>query len=243
MLAKGTPWWVGVPLAVAILALGATALDLGGMVAIVVAIVFLLLAALTLNFYRDPKRTPGDGVVSPADGVVSGVDVVEGRVRIMIFMSPLDVHVNRMPCDATILRREHVPGGFVPAFKKDSERNERMVWDMETAYGPMRMVQIAGTVARRIVPYVDAGAKLSKGERFGMIRFGSRVDLLLPDSCVAVVAKGQRVKAGSSMIARPRLAAAGEGSRGAAPDAARPASRPNPTSNAAPRAPGAPGAR
>ncbi|GAA1508714.1 phosphatidylserine decarboxylase [Sphaerisporangium rubeum] len=153
-------------------------------------------------FFRDPERTPGTGLVlSPADGVVQSIDPwPDGRTRVAIFMSPLDVHVNRAPLDGTVTSVTHVPGGFKPAFDKDSDRNERVVWRFGTAVGDVEMVQIAGAVARRIVPYLGVGAKVAQGDRIGLIRFGSRVDVYLPEGIAPAVTVGQRVTAGVTRV-------------------------------------------
>ncbi|MBB4942284.1 phosphatidylserine decarboxylase [Streptosporangium album] len=156
------------------------------------------LAGGMLWFFRDPERTPGPArILSPADGVVQSIDPwPDGRTRVAIFMSPLDVHVNRAPLAATVTSVEHVAGGFVPAFNKDSDKNERVVWHLDTALGDIELVQIAGAVARRIMPYVTAGAKVARAERIGLIRFGSRVDLYLPEGITPAVSVGQRTVAG-----------------------------------------------
>ncbi|TQS18522.1 phosphatidylserine decarboxylase [Microbispora hainanensis] len=163
------------------------------------------LAALTggmLWFFRDPERTLGEGrLISPADGVVQSIDPwPDGRTRVAIFMSPLNVHVNRAPAAGTVTSVEHVPGGFVPAFNKDSDKNERVVWHFDTALGDIEMVQIAGAVARRIVPYLFTGAKVAQGERVGLIRFGSRVDLYLPEGIRPAVTVGTRTVAGVTRL-------------------------------------------
>lgn len=162
------------------------------------------LAAGMLWFFRDPEREPGQGrVLSPADGVVQSIlPWQDGRTRIAIFMSPLDVHVNRAPLAGTVTSVEHVPGGFVPAFDKESEHNERVVWRLDTELGEVELVQIAGTVARRIVPYVAQGAKVEQGERIGLIRFGSRVDVYLPRGIEPAVEVGQRTTAGVTRLDR-----------------------------------------
>ncbi|MFD9945579.1 phosphatidylserine decarboxylase [Nonomuraea sp. NPDC059023] len=163
------------------------------------------LTALTggmLWFFRDPDRTPGQGrVLSPADGVVQSIDPwPDGRTRVAIFMSPLNVHVNRAPLAGTVTSVQHVAGGFLPAFNKDSDQNERVVWHFETALGDIEMVQIAGAVARRIVPYLNAGAKVTQTERIGLIRFGSRVDIYLPEGITPAVAVGEKTVAGVTRI-------------------------------------------
>jgi phosphatidylserine decarboxylase len=165
------------------------------------------LSALTgamLWFFRDPDRTPGEGrVLSPADGVVQSIDPwPDGRTRVAIFMSPVNVHVNRAPLAGNVTSVQHVAGGFMPAFNKDSDQNERVVWHFETALGDIEMVQIAGAVARRIVPYVTTGAKVDRAERIGLIRFGSRVDIYLPEGISPAVAVGEKTVAGVTRIDR-----------------------------------------
>lgn len=180
--------------------------------------VLLMLAAGFLTwFYRDPERQGSGGLLCPADGKVIIVDEQDDpdlgpSRRIAIFMSPLDVHVNRVPTGARLEESRHHPGGYLPAFRKESERNERFVtlWratgENEDGLGKderFKLVQIAGTLARRIVPYVEAGATLKAGERYGIIKLGSRVDIYLPMHVEPTVRPGARVKAGKSVIARP----------------------------------------
>jgi phosphatidylserine decarboxylase len=162
------------------------------------------LAAGMLWFFRDPEREIGQGrVLSPADGVVQSVmPWPDGRTRVAIFMSPLNVHVNRAPVAGTVTSVEHVPGGFVPAFDKESENNERVVWHFACELGDLEMIQIAGAVARRIVPYVPRGTKVEQGERVGLIRFGSRVDVYLPEGVEAAVEVGQHTTAGVTRLDR-----------------------------------------
>lgn len=169
------------------------------------ALVAVPLTALTggmLWFFRDPERVPGVGrLVSPADGVVQSIDPwPDGRTRVAIFMSPLNVHVNRAPAAGVVTSVEHVPGGFVPAFNKDSDKNERVIWHFDTALGDLEVVQIAGAVARRIVPYLAAGAKVAQGERIGLIRLGSRVDVYLPEGVAPAVTAGQKTTAGVTRL-------------------------------------------
>ncbi|MEV4807740.1 phosphatidylserine decarboxylase [Nonomuraea sp. NPDC049421] len=162
-----------------------------------------ILTGLMLWFFRDPDRQPAEGrVLSPADGVVQSIDFwPDGRTRVSIFMSPLDVHVNRAPCDGTVTSVEHRPGGYLPAFDKDSDRNERVVWRLKTDLGDLEVVQIAGAVARRIIPYVTEGAAVLRGERIGLIRFGSRVDVYLPAGLTPAVTVRQRTRAGRTPLA------------------------------------------
>ena len=167
-------------------------------------------------FFRDPERvTPlRDGlVISPADGRVSAIEEVippveldlprEAVTRISVFMNVFDVHVNRSPLDATVRRITYVPGLFVNAdLDKASLDNERQALTLERADGQLiGVVQIAGLVARRIVKFVNEGDHVSGGQRFGLIRFGSRVDLYLPPGRQALVAIGQRCVGGETVIA------------------------------------------
>jgi phosphatidylserine decarboxylase len=163
-------------------------------------------------FFRDPdRRPPGDprAVVSPADGRVIDVSPVrEDRflhaptTRISIFMSPLDVHVNRSPIDGRIAQLEHTPGKFRAAFEdKASLDNERYAMVLEQGTRRFLVVQIAGAVARRIVHRRRVGDVLNRGERYGVIMFGSRVDVYLPEDVRPVVRKGDRVAAGETPLA------------------------------------------
>jgi len=173
-------------------------------VLIILGFFFLFSGVLIGMFFRDPERRIGDGVVSPADGRVTRVEMRRGRTCfVSIFMNVHNVHVNRMPWSGTIIDVVHHPGGYVPAFDKDSDNNERVVTRFRNEYGNWEMTQIAGAVARRIVPYISAGQQLERGDRFGMIRFGSRVDLLfkVPAGMELNVVQGQKVIAGSSVIA------------------------------------------
>ena len=200
-LAKGTSPWLTFPLSVALIGILIIFVSDELMwVGIALFVPSILLFLFLLNFFRDPERKIGDGIVSPADGIVT--EVRQGPpFYVSIFMNVHDVHVNRMPCKGRIESVKHIPGGFVPAFDKDSDRNERFVTCCVGDSGEFQMTQIAGAVARRIIPYVKKGDELEKGERFGMIRLGSRVDLELEGDVVVKVKKGQRVKAGVTTLA------------------------------------------
>ena len=162
------------------------------------------LAAGMAWFFRDPDRGPASGrFLSAADGVVQSVDPLpDGRTRIAVFMNPLNVHVNRAPIAGVVTGVEHRPGGFLPAFDKDSERNERVIWTFDTEVGEVTVIQIAGAMVRRIVPYHPVGAKVEQGERIGLIRFGSRVDVYLPPGIAPAVEVGQKVRAGETRLDR-----------------------------------------
>ena len=156
-------------------------------------------------FFRDPERRPsGPGVVSPADGRVSVVREEGDQVRVGVFMNVTDVHVNRAPFDGRVERVTHRPGKHLPAFSKESERNERVDVDVETDEGPAELSLIAGAFARRIHPYVEAGDDLDRAQRIGHIDFGSRADVLLPptyDREDLLVEEGDSVRAGESVVA------------------------------------------
>ncbi|WP_344324555.1 phosphatidylserine decarboxylase [Streptomyces macrosporus] len=200
-LARGASPWLLPTVATAALTLARARRSRGAAVAAVPA---TALAAGMLWFFRDPEREIAQGrVLSPADGVVQSImPWKDGRTRVAIFMSPLNVHVNRAPLAGTVTSVEHVPGGFVPAFNKESENNERVVWHFDTELGDIEMVQIAGAVARRIVPYVEQGTKVEQGERIGLIRFGSRVDLYLPEGVEVDVEVGRPTTAGVTRLDR-----------------------------------------
>jgi phosphatidylserine decarboxylase len=175
---------------------------------------FLLLCATWCigHFFRDPERvTPSAPglAVSPADGKVirlhSMPDPFNGEPRpcISIFMNVLNVHVNRSPVTATVKAVAYFPGSFVNASRdKASTDNERCAYSLESKDGTFSVVQIAGLIARRIVCRVDEGDTLQRGQRIGLIRFGSRVDLYLPDGYIWTVRVGDRVTAGESVLAR-----------------------------------------
>ena len=175
-----------------------------------------LITAWIIYFFRDPDRvTPlRDGlIVAPADGKVSLIEKVrppielglgeEERVRVSIFLSVFDVHIQRAPLAGRIARSIYVPGAFLNAeLDKASEENERRTIVIETANGlSVAVVQIAGLVARRIVTFVAEGDSIGVGERFGLIRFGSRVDTYLPPGAFPAVAVGQRAIGGETVLA------------------------------------------
>ncbi|MDY6959517.1 MAG: phosphatidylserine decarboxylase [Halobacteriota archaeon] len=162
------------------------------------AILGVLVTSFLILFFRDPKREPnGDGMLSPADGKVMKI---EDR-KVSIFMNLHHVHVNRSPMSGTVKKIEHINGNFRPAFSKDSDNNERNIIILSTKKGDIELVQIAGSFARRIVCYVKEGDEIKRGEKIGMIRFGSRVDIEIPKSYEILIKVGERVKAGETIIA------------------------------------------
>ena len=171
----------------------------------------LLLVGLLL-FFRDPHRTPPNNplaLVSPADGKVICVDEAEdpcfglGKFRrVGIFLSVLDVHVNRSPFLGTIEKTHYSAGEFLDARHLEVDiRNENQTWLLRTSRGHILVRQIAGLIARRIVGWKKQGDSVATGERIGMIRFGSRTDLYFPASCAPQVQVGQRVVGGQTILA------------------------------------------
>ncbi|HEX6853578.1 MAG TPA: phosphatidylserine decarboxylase [Candidatus Polarisedimenticolaceae bacterium] len=166
------------------------------------SIPFVAFLLFTLWFFRDPERTtpaaPGI-LTSPADGRI----LKDGPSRISVFMSPLNVHVCRAPAAGRIVSVRHERGRFLAAFKDEaSEQNERATLRLATDRGEVAFTLVAGLIARRIVVRVEEGQVVSAGERIGLIRFGSRVDLDLPPGAAPAVAIGDRVTAGESVLAR-----------------------------------------
>jgi phosphatidylserine decarboxylase len=181
----------------------------------ILAVIVLVFCFFCLYFFRNPKRhTPisAENLISPADGTVTEIkDMVETEfmggkcVRISIFMSPLDVHVNRAPCEGRITKVLHVSGEFAVAFKKDIDKeNERNNILMDHDGEKILVVQIAGFLARRIIPYVQEADIVKQGEPIGIIAFGSRVDIYFPKMYEPVVQLQEKVKAGLTVVARKR---------------------------------------
>lgn len=188
----------------------------------------VVLTAWCAYFFRDPARvtpTTEGLVISPADGRVSAIETVipppeldlprEPMTRISIFMNVFDVHVNRSPMPARIAKLTYVPGLFVNAeLDKASEDNERQALTLELSDGTkIGVVQIAGLIARRIVKFVNEGDKLEAGQRFGLIRFGSRVDVYLPSSVAPLACRGQRAIAGETVLADMNISGAARNHR------------------------------
>ena len=175
-------------------------------------IILGLIGLAIAGFFRDPERQPpaGEGlVVSPADGKVVSVagvsnDFLGSATRISIFLSPLDVHVNRIPVEGRIEKITYQPGRFIAAYKEEAaQRNEQNALSILDSEGrKLSVVQIAGVLARRIICHAKPGDRLARGERFGLIMFGSRTDTYLPEGCQVEVFEGQRVKGGETVLAR-----------------------------------------
>lgn len=174
------------------------------------ALVLGLLASFMAFFFRDPERSlpaiPG-AILAPADGRVMDVRVglddpfVGPAQSVSIFLSPLDVHVNRSPLAGLVVGVEHRPGAKIAAYRPEaSERNERTTIAIQGEAARIVVRQIAGVLARRIVCRVRPGDKLALGERFGLIKFGSRTDLIMPASVRLWVKRGDHVRGGSSVV-------------------------------------------
>src|SRR5438132_8455255 len=177
------------------------------------SLLFLLLLFCTLAFFRDPSRVaPPDPnlVVAAADGTVTDItelnenEVLKAKTRrVGIFLSLLDVHTNRAPINGRIIYRQHREGLCVDARRPDcSEKNESMTWAFENSRVTIVVRQLTGAIARRIVAWAGVGDELKKGERFGMIRFGSRTEVYLPLNAKPLVNVGDHVFGGSTIIAR-----------------------------------------
>ena len=174
------------------------------------AVLLVLLALFVFSFFRDPERViPAEAgaVVSPGDGRVVVVAEEEyaglpGK-RISIFLAVWNVHVNRAPAEGTITKMEYRPGKFLAAMReRASVENEQNVFTLSTDAGEMVFKQIAGLIARRVVSWKKQGDRVLRGERIGLVRFGSRVDVWLPKDAEILVKLGQNVKGGSSVLAR-----------------------------------------
>jgi phosphatidylserine decarboxylase len=173
------------------------------------AAVFAAAALACLAFFRDPERTPPmvpGAVLAPADGRVMAIAEVTDpwvgpAVRMSIFLSPLDVHVNRAPIGGLVKNVEYVAGRFRAAYRPEaSEQNERCTVSLEGETARVAVKQIAGVLARRIVCRARRGDTLRSGERFGLIRFGSRTDLVVPRGARVQIAVGDRVRGGESVM-------------------------------------------
>jgi phosphatidylserine decarboxylase len=177
------------------------------------SLLFVVLIAYTFYFFRDPERAvPNDlnALVAAADGTVTDIvevdesDVLKGKARrVGIFLSIFDVHTNRAPIDGRIVYRQHREGLCLDARRPEcSEKNEAMTWAFENPRATIVVRQLTGAIARRIVAWADVGDEVKKGDRFGMIRFGSRTEVYLPLAASVLVKVGDHVAGGSTIIAR-----------------------------------------
>jgi len=199
MLAKGSEPWlftaVSITALFAVLSRATNSSRLNCIAYVAMALTFFMVL-----FFRDPERkveVSDTYMISPADGTV--IDI-RGR-KICIFMFLQNVHVNRAPISGKIKQITYKKGGYLPAYWKDSERNERNEFIIHSKYGDVSVTQIAGAIARRIVSYSQVNDIIEQGQRIGMIRFGSRVDVTIPHDFDITVRKGERVLAGKTIIA------------------------------------------
>jgi phosphatidylserine decarboxylase len=176
-----------------------------------IAFLPFIITLFMLYFFRDPERFPPEGeniFVSPADGKIILIKktfenqyLKSDAILISIFMSPLDVHVNRSPCDGIVESVVHTKGKFLSAFKHEASiENENIVMILNTKYGKILVRQVAGFIARRAVCRVKPGDSLKKGERYGIIKFSSRLDVYLPKDTTITVELNDRVKAGETPL-------------------------------------------
>jgi phosphatidylserine decarboxylase len=177
-------------------------------------VVFLILTLFTGHFFRDPQRVTAAGpdeVTSPADGRIISIQKVEETrfldksvLKISIFMSVFDVHVNRIPFSGTIRGTAYQPGRFLPAdrARASRENEQNWIWIQTVTGADIVMTQVAGLIARRIVCWPTTGDLVIRGERFGMIRFGSRMDVYVPENSDVLVAPGDHVHGGETVLCR-----------------------------------------
>ena len=180
-------------------------------VLLTVVVLSLLLTGFMVFFFRDPDRAVPEGkgvVVAPADGKVIVVrDAYEDTFlkadtkQISIFMSPLDVHVNRAPCDGEVQEVHYNPGKYMAAYREEASlQNEHISMVLKTKWGLVLVRQVAGFIARRAVCRASTGDSLKRGQRYGLIKFSSRLDIFLPKDCKIKVKRGEKVKAGETVI-------------------------------------------
>lgn len=167
------------------------------------SLVFAILTFFFVLFFRDPERSVGEGAISPADGIVVEADPARGHLA--IFMNLHNVHVNRTPLEGTVQSVANRRGPHRPSYRPEARNNAQVETVLLTSVGPVKVRQIAGTLVRRIVTYVEEGQKVAKGQRIGMIYFGSRVEVDVPaEKLLLTVRAGDRVRAGSSTIGEVR---------------------------------------
>jgi phosphatidylserine decarboxylase len=198
MFARGSHVWLASALTPAIITL-ILSIWLWSIIGLGVATTLFAIAVVLAYFFRDPRRIIGDGIVSPADGRVALIDGEEHRLSVILGLR--DVHITRAPVGGRVSGLRRVSGRHRPAYEDVSETNERVEIILASKLGNLRLVLVTGIVARRILPYVRTGDDLSKGDRVGIITFGSRVDLHLPEGCTITAHPGDRVRAGESRVA------------------------------------------
>jgi len=189
-LARGSTAWISLPLFLT------AALALVGNWYI--SALALVGSIFMLFFHRDPDRLPrGEGMIAPADGRI--IRATEGGIT--IFMGPSDVHVNRAPLAGVVRKTEYIKGGHFPAFLAWASHNQQNRITLETSDGDVELRQITGTLVREIICYVRPGDRVARGDRIGMIRFGSRVEVTMPKGYRLQIKMGDKVRAGETVIA------------------------------------------
>jgi len=210
-IAKGTKYWIYLSLVSSLILFLLSFVFISYKFDIIlwfIGCILLLVAIFFIIFFRDPDRKIGKGIVACADGKIREISEQNEKdigkaICVSTFMNVHNVHVNRAPFNGVVKDIFHISGIHIPAFKKESEKNERVVIFLDTTIGQIKIVQIAGTFARRIVPYINRLDKIKKGDRIGIIRLGSRVDLYIPKKSVKkiCVRKGDKVISGEDSIA------------------------------------------
>ena len=202
MIAKGCINWVIFFLCICLTSLSIYLITHNVMV-YAISLISLAITVLLIIFFRDPERLipGGKSIVSPADGKIIKIGVIGTFIRVSIFLNIYDVHVNRSPISGTVIQVKKISGNKYPAYKDYSKYNERVVTRLKTKIGIVNIIQITGIVARKIENYLYNGQIIEKGYRIGIMKFGSRCDVLFPKNNVVITSNiGDRVKAGSSII-------------------------------------------
>ena len=178
----------------------------------IVAGIFSLLLVFCLNFFRDPERKipiEKNIIISPADGKITKVEKIndpevgKNSTLISIFLNVFDVHANRVPIEGKVISVERKPGQFVSAYRHDAvDVNEQVTTVLSTSLGAVKVKQIAGIIARRILCYAKKDMTMNQGSKLGFIMFGSRTDIILPPSVNVIVEQGQRVKGSETIIGK-----------------------------------------
>ncbi|HXF43314.1 MAG TPA: phosphatidylserine decarboxylase [Pyrinomonadaceae bacterium] len=175
----------------------------------IIAAILALISAFMAFFFRDPLRIPPEGenlVLAAADGKVTRIERSDDEIIISVFMSPLDVHINRAPVSGDVLNVQYTPGQRRPATNdKASLLNERNTSTISTGFCEVKCTQIAGILARRIVCYLKPGDAVTRGEKIGMIKFSSRTDVVVPENSEILVSVGEHVRAGETTLAKLKI--------------------------------------
>ena len=200
-------WFFVIPAGVLMIGFAAWGSWTGNYIVYGFAAFFAVMTGFLAFFFRDPQRQPPEGsgwVVSPADGKILSIDTdPDGRRRIAIFLSVFDVHVNRAPIAGTVDSVQYRPGRYFKAFDpRASKENEQAAITVSSPSGPVEFALIAGILARRVVCRIETGQMLQLGQRVGLIRFGSRAEVVLPPDVSIMVHPGDRVKGCATPLAR-----------------------------------------